>query len=132
VALTDPTLTPRRVLSRVPPLLAEVYAKASAGLKVKLLECLLKPVGPLGLVAIAAGAFGAQLQRGGYRRPAVSLEDAATVTSDQLLELARYVEQSSPDTFVQVAALLNDGAGGAAAGLSAMLVVSLVQRWRRR
>ena len=81
-------------LSRIPELIAE----ATSHLRAKPLECLLQPVGPLGLVAIAAGAFGDFLHRGSYKRLVVSLDDAARITAEQLIKLARYVEQCSPDT----------------------------------
>jgi hypothetical protein len=65
-----------------------VYETAPAPVRTKLLECLLRPVGPLALVAIASGAFGHLLYR--LRRDAepIALHQVARITSDHVLELA--------------------------------------------
>ncbi len=122
---------PMQQLSRIPELIADVYRSATAPLRVKLLECLLLPVGPLGLVAIAAGAFGDFLQRGSYVRLAISPEDAARISADQMLELARFVEQSNPETFQRIASLLADKPIGVA-GLGGSLLLIALQAWRSR
>ena len=128
----QPHQEPRgRLLSRIPELIAEVYRTATAPLRARLLECLLKPIGPLGLVAIATGAFGAFLQRGNYMRLAISPEDAARVSADQMLELARYVEQSNPETFQQIASLLAENPVGMA-GLGGSVLLIALRAWRIR
>jgi hypothetical protein len=53
-----PALQRRRLSPPIPELIADVYANAAAGLRARLIECLLQPVGPLALVTIAAGTFG--------------------------------------------------------------------------
>ena len=113
------------VPAQVPRLIAEVYGAAAQPLRAKLLECLLRPVGPMALVVIAAGAFGGLLQRGGYRRLAVSLDDAARVSATQILELARFVEQCAPEAFQQVGAMLveNRVALAAIGGCSALILL---------
>ena len=118
-------------LSRIPELIADVYRSATAPLRAKLLECLLLPIGPLGLVVIAAGAFGEFLQRGNYMRLAVSPEDAARISADQILELARYVEQSNPEIYQQVASLLAKNPVGMA-GLGRSVLLVALQAWRKR
>ena len=116
-------------LARVPPLIAEVYGHATQPLRAKLLECLLRPVGPLALVAIAAGAFGSFLHRGPASRLSITLDDAARISSEQMLELARFVEQCGPEAFQQVASVLADNPGGiAAASASALAVLIRVLR----
>jgi hypothetical protein len=118
-------------LSRVPQLIAEVYGAAAAPLRARLLECLLQPVGPLGLVAIAAGTFSGFLHRARSGGPKVSLADAASISGDQMFELARYVEQSSPDTFQQIASLLAERPVGVASVSASVLLLTL-HVWRRR
>jgi hypothetical protein len=118
-------------LSRIPELVADVYSAATSPLRTRLLECLLQPVGPLGLVAIAAGAFGEVLHRGSYKRLAVSLDDASRISADQMLELARYVEQCSPDTFQQIASLLAENPL-AMTGLAGSALLFALQAWRKR
>lgn len=93
------------VLSR---LVSEVYRESTPPLRAGLLECLLRPVRPLGLVAIAAGAFSSFLYREHWSRFHVSLDEALRVTSDQVYELARFVDQVQPEAFRQVAALLTE------------------------
>jgi len=116
-------------LSRIPELISEVYRSATSPLRARLLECLLQPIGPLGLVAIAAGAFGEFLRRGNYARLAVSPEDASRVSADQMLELARYVEQCNPETFQKIASVMAEiPVGIAGLGGSALLFALLA--WR--
>ena len=67
---------------------------------------LLSGVGPLALVVIASGAFAGHLSRTSWHQVAVSLEEAAHLTSGQVLELARYVEQADPALLQQVCSLL--------------------------
>jgi hypothetical protein len=90
----------------IPELVSQVYQQAPMRLRPRLLECLLRPVGPLALVAIAAGAFRRFLYRLRRNAMPISIEEAARVTSDHVLELARYVEQSSPDALLRFAALI--------------------------
>lgn len=94
-----------RVLSQ---LLSEVYQESAPPLRARLLECLLKPMRPLGLVAVAAGAFGGFLHRESWGRLSVSIDDALRYSADQVFELARYVEQFQPEALHQVAGLMAD------------------------
>ncbi len=113
----------------IPALVSDLYDQAPESLRVKLLEHLLRPVGPLAMVAIAAGAFGRFVYR--LRRDAmpIPLEDAARVTSTHVLHLARYVEQSSPEVLRQVASLIaNHPLGLATIGSSALLIALSVLR----
>ncbi len=121
----------------IPELISQVYNQAPAFLRAKLLEFLLRPVGPLAIVTIAAGAFGRFLGAFGrflYRlqRDAmpISIEDAARITSDHVLELARYLEQCSPDTLLQVGSLIGDSPIGLAtiSGAALLMAMSLPKR----
>ena len=117
----------------IPELVAEVYRSARPTLRARLLEYLLRPVGPLGLVAIAAGAFGTILQRGGYRQLAVAPEDAARISPDHMRELAQYLEQADPESLLQIAPILAENASGVGtAGVAATLLLLALQAWRRR
>ena len=57
-------------------------------------------------MAIAAGAFGHLFYR--LRRDAapISPDDVSRITSEQVLELTRYVEQCSPDVLLHFGALI--------------------------
>jgi DNA-binding MurR/RpiR family transcriptional regulator len=64
-------------------------------------------------------------------RLAISPEDAARVSADQMLELARYVEQSNPETFQQIASLLAENPVGMA-GLGGSVLLIALRAWRIR
>lgn len=107
----------------IPELVSEIYGKSPAPLRTKLLECLLRPVGPLALVTIATGAFSHLLHRLTCEASPISLEEAARITSEHVLELARYVEQSSPLQLVRVGSLIaSDPIGVATVSGSALLL----------
>ena len=99
--LAPPTLPSAPELA---PLLADWFEQAPAPQRVSLLNGLLRPVGPLALVAVAAGAFASLLPAAHWHVASVSLTDAMRVTAGQVLELARYVEQKSPDVLQAVLA----------------------------
>lgn len=87
-------------------LVSAVYEESPPPLRTRLLECLVRPLGPLAVVAIAAGAFRHLLYR--LRRDAkpISPDDLSRVTSTHVLELTRYVEQCSPDALLHIGALI--------------------------
>lgn len=91
----------------IPNLLAELYSEAPERLRPKLLESLLRPVGPLAIVTIASGAFAHMLYRLRINGASVSLDDAARITSGHVLQLARYVEQCSPHALMRIGSLIS-------------------------
>jgi len=115
----------------LPPLIADFYAEAPPSLKVRLLDNLLRPVGPLALVAIAAGAFGNLLPSARWRSVTVTLDDVARISASQVLELARYVEQKSPDVLLQLPKLLGDSPL-ATSTVSGALLLLVLSHWNRR
>jgi hypothetical protein len=92
----------------IPELVSAVYEEAPAPLRAQLLEHLVRPLGPLALVAVAGGAFGHLLYRLTRDAVAISLDHASRVSSEQVLELTRYVEQCSPDSLLQIGSLIAD------------------------
>ena len=109
---------------RTARLSARLYGAARAPLRVRMLAYLLRPLSPLGLVAIAAGAFAGLLHRGGDDAFRVALQDVGAYSKDQIFELARFVDQVNPDTLGQVASLIADSPTGIAAfSLSAALIL---------
>jgi hypothetical protein len=106
----------------LPTLVSDVYRAAPAPLRAKLLECLLRPVGPLALAVIASGAFGAFLQRRTWSPVSLSLDEVARISGDHLFELAGYLEQSSPEVFLQMPGLLASSPLGLAAGSGALVL----------
>jgi hypothetical protein len=85
-----------------------MYKEAPAPVRIWLLESLVRPLGPLALVAIAGGAFAHLLYRLRRNAPPISTHDANRVTPEQVLELTNYVEQCSPDALLRIGALIAD------------------------
>jgi hypothetical protein len=111
----------------VPRLIARLYASADQPLRAKLLACLVRPLSSLGLVAVAAGAFARFLLAGDAGRATIAIEDASRYSSDQIFELARFVEQVSPGAVRQFAGLIT-ASPLAVAAFSASAVVLLLKQ----
>jgi hypothetical protein len=133
MASLQPTLQEPRPAHTAPelaPLVADLFAKAAPPQRVRLLNGLLRPVGPLALVAIAAGAFANLLPTARWHIASVSIEDAMRLTAGQVLELARYVEQKSPQAFLQLPKLLADSPLWVSSLGGALLLT--LRAWQRR
>jgi hypothetical protein len=113
------------------PLVADLFAKAAPQQRLRLLNGLLRPVGPLALVAIAAGAFANLLPTTRWHIASASLDDAMRLTAGQVLELARYVEQKRPEAFMQLPELLADSPLWVSSLGGALLLLAL-RAWQRR
>jgi hypothetical protein len=113
-----------------PRLVCRLYAAADPPLRAQLIACLVRPLGPLGLVAVAAGAFAGLLRRSSSGGVTLVINDVARYSNEQVYELARFVEQVSPQALQQVAALVSDNPVGIAA-FSASAVVLLMRVVRR-
>jgi hypothetical protein len=98
-SIASPTLAPR---------VADVYAHAPPQQRLSLLNGLLALVGPLALVAVAAGAFGSLLPDGRWHAARASIQDVRRITSAQVYELALYLEQKSPDQLARLPGMLSD------------------------
>ena len=126
------SLTPRGQVGAesealVPLYVSGVYREAPPTLRAQLIECLMRPMGALGLVAVAGGAFAALRQRHGWQTLQVTLDDATRITADQVMELSLYLQQATPEVFRQVADLVADQPL-AVGGLSAVLLLQLLRR----
>ena len=93
--------------ANVPVLVAALYDEAPAPLRQRLLNHLLRPVGPLALVALAAGAFARLLPPGRWSGAQVQLDDVLNIGPDQVLDLAMYVEQKAPEMLWQLPDVLS-------------------------
>jgi|JI8StandDraft_1071087.scaffolds.fasta_scaffold18444_4 hypothetical protein len=130
------SLTPRGQVGAesealVPLYVSGVYREAPPTLRAQLIECLMRPMGALGLVAVAGGAFAALRQRHGWQTLHVTLDDATRITADQVMELSLYLQQATPEVFRQVADLVADQPL-AVGGLSAVLLLQLLRHPYRR
>ena len=100
--LRSDTMASGAYMRSIEQLLSEYFAQAPAHERTELIERLLGPVGPLALVTIAGGAFAHLLYRLERDAAPLSPDDATGITSNHVLELARYVEQCSPDVLLGV------------------------------
>jgi len=123
--------TPPSAPGSVAPLVAAFYDDAPNSLRLRLLDQLLRPVGPLALCAIAAGAFARLLPPGHWTGAQVRLEDTMRISATQVFELARYLEQKCPEWLLQLPELLSDNPVALGTLSGAMLMVAL-RAWRRR
>jgi hypothetical protein len=123
-----PDATPRHRFAAA-RLVSRVYRTANEALRADMLACLLRPLGTLSLVAVASGAFARMLQSSGTAPDRVRVDEAAQYSSDQILELAVFVQEASPDAMQQVAALLAQHPMSATA-LSASALLVLYRKLR--
>lgn len=129
----DAIAAPDESTAAIPQLVSAVYREAPAPLRTQLLECLLRPVGPLAIVTIAAGAFAHMLYRLRVHGVPVTVDDAARISSDNVFELARYVAQASPETLQRLLALIGQSPIGMAtvAGTAVAATVGALRRNQR-
>lgn len=123
----DPLLalaaSPAAVLPTPSPmarLIARLYGVVGAPLRSRMLQCLVQPLGCLGLAAVASGAFAQLLTRRG-----VSADEIGRYSSEQIYELARFVEQVNPEAVQQAIRRVVDSPVGLSA-LGTSLLVWLV------
>ena len=108
----------------VPAVVASAFTKLRLAHRVRVLRRLLMPVGPMALTVLGGGVFAKYAAQARWPRMSVSLEDAARVTSSQVYELVRYVEQSNPHVLQQVMVVLSrDATTMAAVGASVTAIV---------
>jgi hypothetical protein len=93
--------------SPVPSLVARLFAESPLGIRRKLVACLAGVAGPLALAALAEGRFARFLLRSPSEALGVSLEEARRLTEGQVLALARYAWEASPQVFVRLAEMLH-------------------------
>ena len=128
VVLAAPPIARGGATHRAAPLVARLYASANAALRKRLVACLVRPLGPLALAGVAAGAFSAVLSRGGAGTRSIAIGDVARFSKEQVGELARFVEQVQPEALGQAAALFVDnpfGIGAFSASVALLLALEL-------
>lgn len=117
-----------------PRLVARVFGAANPPLRVRLLSCLIQPLGTLGIAGVAAGAFAVFVGRDGPSATRIDFEavaqvaQVAQVTSRQVHELARFVEQVDPQALLQFASLASGSSLALASGFSAAALALLYRR----
>lgn len=117
---------------RIAQLVGQVYAAGPAVEQSRLIEHLLRPLGVLSLVAVANGIFAQFRLRGGWQDFQVRMEDAQSVSPNDVVALVHHVQQvqvEAVDGLVKIVSASPVMAGSAAA---ALLVTVLVKRARNR
>jgi hypothetical protein len=120
---------------RAARLLARLYGSASPRLRSRLVACLVRPLGPLALAAVSAGAFTTVLSRSGAGGLSIAIGDVARFSKEQVAELAQFVEQVNPEALLQAARLVADnpfGVGGFTAAVAVLLALELRRATRVR
>lgn len=109
---------------RLPRLVSRLYRSARPVARVRVLGTLTRPLGCLGLAAIASGAFAGIAARRRGAAVEIALDEVGRFTGDQVLELARFVEQVNPQAIQQLASdVVASPAGFTAFGIAAALLV---------
>lgn len=137
IKVSEPALQaepPRRAATRVthpaphpaPRLAARLFAAAGNPLRARLLRCLMRPLRLLGAAGVASGVFVMFIDRrdGDLH---IDADAVAQVSSQQLFELARFVEQVDPQALQQFASLVA-GSPLALATFSASVLLLLSRR----
>lgn len=114
----------------VPLWVAGLYREASASVRAGLLECLLRPVGLLGLVAVAGGVFATVRQRHGWQGLEVTVDDTQLVTEDHVYQLALYLQEAAPQGLARLGELLSQQPAALATVSGVLLLEALRQRRR--
>ena len=108
----------------LPAVVASAFTRVRLGQRVRMLRRLLLPVGPMALTVLGGGAFAKYAAQARWPRMSISFDDAARVTSAEVYELVRYVQQSNPLVLQQLlAALARDATTMAALGASVAAIV---------
>jgi hypothetical protein len=108
----------------LPVVIANAFTRLRLRLRARVLRRLLLPVGPMALAVLGGGVFSKYAAHARWPRIYVSFDDAARITSAQVYELVRYVQQSNPVVLQQVLAVLaRDATTMAALGASVAAIV---------
>jgi hypothetical protein len=107
-----------RVVSRV-------YRAANGALRADMLAHLLRPLGVLGLVSVASGAFARLVRRDGLVPDTISAEDMVRYSSEQIRELTVFVHEVNPQALQSLAEQLAQNSMGIAALSTAALLMLL-------
>lgn len=115
--------------SRAARLASRLYASAGLVQRSRIVATLLRPLGPLALVAVASGAFASLLHQANTAGSTGLIHEMANFTREQVFELARFVEQVSPDALQQMAGVIAENPLGVSAfgAAAAMLLAGAVR-----
>jgi hypothetical protein len=118
--------------ANVPALVAALYDEAPAGLRQRLLNHLLRPLGPLALTAVATGAFAHLLPHERWSGVQAQLDDVRRIRAEQVLDLTRYVQQKSPEMLWRLPEVIASSPAALGTPSGVLLLTALRARQRER
>ena len=116
----------------LPRLIGEVYESAPPTLRASILEHLMRPLGILGLMAIANGVFAGIRLRSGLVDARVAPEEASAIEPGDVEKLADWVQQVSGDAIVGLSQLVAASPGLTKSAAAALLVSLLMQKAKNK
>jgi hypothetical protein len=116
----------------LPRLIGEVYESAPPTLRASILEHLMRPLGILGLMAIANGVFAGIRLRSGLVDARVAPEEASAIEPGDVEKLADWVQQVSGDAIVGLSQLVSASPGLTKSAAAALLVSLLMQKAKNK
>lgn len=112
----------------LPKLIGEVYETATPKLRARILEHLMRPLGILGLMAIANGVFASIRLRSGLADPRVGPDEVSAIEPGDVVKLADWAQQVSSDAINGLSQLLSTSPGLTKSATAAVLVSLLMQQ----
>ena len=112
----------------VPKLIGEVYESAPPSLRARIVEQLMRPLGILGLMAIANGVFASIRLRSGLVDPKLGPEEASAIEPGDVVKLADWAQQVSNDAINGLSQLVATSPGLTKSAAAAVLVSLWMQQ----
>lgn len=112
---------------RVSRLVCRLYRGADPAARAGMLATLMRPLGPLGLAAVASGAFAGFVTRRRGVVVDIGADEVSRFSIEQVHELARFVEQVDAGTLQQLMAQVVASPNGFSAFGAAAALLAL--RW---
>lgn len=119
--------TSSRRRSEIARVVSRVYRAANGAVRADMLAQLLRPLGVLGLVSVASGAFARLVGRDSGVPDTISAEDIVRYSSEQIRELTMFVHEVDPEALQPlIEQLAHSGMG-----IAALSTAALVMLYRR-
>jgi hypothetical protein len=110
---------------------SRIYRAANDALRADMLTHLLRPLGILGRVAVASGAFAQLVRRDGLVTDSILADDLVRYSSEQVRELAMFAYEVNPDALQPlIEQLAQNGMGLAALSTAALVMLHRSSRGR--
>ena len=112
----------------LPKLIGQVYESAPVTLRARIIEQLMRPLGLLGLMAVADGVFAAMRLRDRSPVPSIRVEDVNAVSTGDVVALANWAQQVSGDAVSGLSKVISTSPVLASSAAAAVLVSMLMRR----